>query len=78
MLAGFLAVIGSFIFYPLGKLISWLALLGLNYIIEVVKWFGSLSFATVNLTIPAWLMFGLYIGMIYVVYKQFPSPGRRG
>jgi|SRR3989339_328015 len=73
MLAGFLAVIGSFIFYPLGKLISWLALLGLNYIIEIVKWFGSLSFAAVDLTIPAWLMFGLYGGMIYVVYKQIKS-----
>ena len=73
MLAGFLAVIGSFIFYPLGKLMSGLALLGLNYIIEIVKWFGSLSFAAVDLTIPAWLMFGLYGGMIYVVYKQIKS-----
>ncbi len=70
MLTGFLAVIGSFIFYPLGKLISWLALLGLNYVIEIVKWFGSLSFAAIDMTIPAWLMFALYGGMICVVYKQ--------
>ncbi len=71
MLTGFLAVIGSFIFYPLGKLISWLALLGLDYIIEIVKWFGSFSFAAVDLTIPAWLMFGLYIGMIYLVIQKY-------
>lgn len=70
MFTGFLAVIGSFIFYPLGQLIAWLALLGLNYIIGVVKFFGSLSFAAVDLTIPAWLMFVCYIGMICVVYKQ--------
>lgn len=78
MLAGFLAVIGSFVFYPLGKLISWLALFGLNYIIEIVRWFGSLPFAAIDLTIPVWLMFGLYGGIIYVVCRQFPSPGRRG
>lgn len=70
MFMGFLAVILSFVFYPLGQLVAWLALLGLNYIIEVVKWFGSLSFAAVDLTIPAWLMFVVYGGMIYVVYKQ--------
>lgn len=70
MFTGFLAVILSFIFYPLGQLVAWLALLGLNYIIEVVKWFGSFSFAAVDLTIPAWLMFVCYIGMICVVYKQ--------
>ena len=70
MLAGFLAVMASFIFYPLGKLISWLALLGLNYVIEIVKWFGSLFFAAVDLTIPAWLMFAMYVFMIYYVARS--------
>jgi competence protein ComEC len=70
MLLGFMAVVISFLFYPIANLIAWLAWIGLSYIIVVVKWFASLSFAAVDLKIPVWGMIGLYGFLIWVVFKQ--------
>lgn len=70
MLGGFVAVVLSFIFFPLGQVIAWVTLLGLNYIIGVVKLFGNWSLAAVDLTIPAWLMFIIYAIMIVYVKNK--------
>ena len=43
MLFGFLALILSFVFFPLGQLIAWVAGLGVRYVIIVVDWFGDKS-----------------------------------
>ena len=75
MLFGFLAVLLSYIFYPLGQVIAWISLVGLKYVIIVVQWFANLKFASIDITIPFWVMIGLYGGLVYFVvnnnkYKQ--------
>jgi hypothetical protein len=75
MLFGFLAVLFSYIFYPLGQVIAWIRLVGLKYVIIVVQWFAGLKFAAIDIIIPFWVMTGLYGGILYFVinnkkYKQ--------
>ncbi len=67
MLLGFLAVISSFLFLPLANVISWIAWLGLSFIIEIVKWFANLPFAAVDFRIPIWGMVLLYIIMLLLI-----------
>ena len=65
MLLGFVAVMASFVFWPLGQVIAWIAGLGLAYIIVVVEWFAGLSFAAVDVAVPLWGMFVLYLIVLY-------------
>ncbi|MFH1286770.1 MAG: ComEC/Rec2 family competence protein [Candidatus Magasanikbacteria bacterium] len=65
MMLGFFAVVTSFIFLPLGQIISWLAWVGLQYIIIVVEWFASLPFAAIDIRIPQWAMVVMYILIFY-------------
>lgn len=64
MAIGFFAVIISMMSLPIGTGISWIAWLGLQYIIIIVEWFSQLSFAAVDIGIPVWAMVGSYIAMI--------------
>ena len=70
MLLGFLAVLFSFVFKPIGFIISWLAWLGLSYVIVVVKWFADLSFAAVDLHLPWWGMVFGYIALFVMIWKH--------
>lgn len=70
MLFGFLAVLLSFIFYSIGELVAWIALVGLQYITIVVKWFAGLKFAAVDLKIGMFVMILLYLGLFYWIYKK--------
>jgi competence protein ComEC len=70
MFFGFLAVLTSFVFYPLGQVLAWITGFGLQYIISVVKWFGSLSFSAVDIRISWWIMVVMYGVMVYVVVKS--------
>jgi len=70
MLLGFFAVLVSFIFLPLAKIISWLAYVGLQYIIEVVKWFAGLDFAAVDFSVPWWGMVGGYVLLCFVMMRS--------
>ncbi len=70
MLFGFLAVLLSFLFYPLGEVVAWITWVGLKYIIVVVKWFAGLNFASVDLQIPFWAMVGAYVIMIYFLMRR--------
>jgi len=70
MLLGFLAVILSFIFYPLGLLIAYLAGLGLDYIIFITNTLGELSWASVELEIPLILTMLLYVFMLIYFYPR--------
>ena len=70
MLLGFISVILSFILFPLGELVAWIAWVGLQYITVVVKWFAGLKFAAVDLRIGAVVMILLYLAMFYWIYKK--------
>lgn len=61
MALGFFAVVISWFFFPLGQVLAWVAWVGLEYIVIVVRWFASLPFAAVDLTIPAWMSLSIYV-----------------
>lgn len=69
MLIGFVATVFSFIFFPLGQVLAWIGLVGLKYIVFVVKFFAELPFAAIDLKIAWWMMVLLYGGIIYLIYK---------
>ncbi len=69
MLFGFLTGAGGMIFAPLGRAVGLFAL-GLGfYQLEVIKWFGSLSFATVVITIHWATLLVFYGFIIYGTWK---------
>ena len=69
MLFGFLAGVGGMIFAPLGRAIG-LLVLGLGtYQLEVIKWFGSLSFAAINVSIKWFTLVGAYAIIIFVIWR---------
>lgn len=70
MLIGFLATVFSFIFFPLGQVLAWIGMVGLKYIVFVVKFFAKLPFAAIDLKITWWMMIGLYGGIIYLIIKN--------
>lgn len=70
MILGFLAVVISFILFPLGEVVAWIAWVGLQYITKVVEFFAELRWAAVDLTVPWWGMILMYILLIYFVYKK--------
>ena len=67
MLFGFLAVLISFIFFPIGEIVAWIALIGLQYITTIVKWFAGLKFSAVDLRINVFVMVLLYVGLFYLI-----------
>ena len=70
MVFGFVSVLASFIFYPLGQVLSWVTFAGLKYITVTVHWFSSLLFAAVDFTIPLWAVGFLYILMVIFLIKN--------
>lgn len=54
MMLGFLAIVGSFIFYPLGTIFSWIAFLPLKYETIVIKYLAELKFSSIEIIFPAW------------------------
>ena len=70
MLGGFVAVILSSIFFPLGQIVAWITWVGMKYIVVVVEWFGSLKFSAINIVIPWWIMVTMYIFMIYFIIEK--------
>lgn len=71
MALGFFAVTVSFVFFPLGQAIAWVAWAGLQYIILIVSWFAEFSFAAVDITMPTWSMLAAYgFGIIFLYTKN--------
>ena len=70
MMFGFFAVIVSFVLFPLGEVIAWIAWVGLKYITVVVEFFAKLNWAAVDLMIPWWGMVVLYLGLFYWIKKK--------
>ena len=69
MLAGFIAIVLSVIFFPLGWLMAWIAFLGLKYVIIMAHTFSSWPLASVNFSISFLSMIVLYSLIAYFIYK---------
>ena len=70
MTIGFFAVVASFLFMPLGIIISWIAWAGMLYITSIVTWFAGLKFAAVDIKIPFVLALLLYAILFYKMWKS--------
>ncbi len=67
MLFGFVSLIFSCLFFPLGQGFAWIAGFGLNYVIIIVNWFGGKSWSAINIQIPVWIMLAMYAWIIYFI-----------
>ena len=70
MAIGFFAVVFSYLFLPLASLLSWVAWIGLSYIIFVVKWFAALPFAAVDIVVPLWIALTMYAALFILVKRH--------
>ncbi len=71
MLLGFVALIFSWLFFPLGQTLAWVVGLGLNYVIIIVNWFGGKSWSAVDVGIPVWVMTAVYVFFVLFVIKNY-------
>lgn len=70
MLFGFLSVIMSFVYYPLGRILSLPALAGMKYITGAVGWFSGFSFASIDFSIPLGVFGLFYLVLIFYIYRS--------
>jgi competence protein ComEC len=73
MMIGFVAVVLSFVFYPIAYVVAWIGWVGLSYIMVIVKWFANLPFAAVNFQVPVFVMILLYCGIIWGIKVKSSS-----
>lgn len=52
MLVGFVSTVVSFVYYPIGQFIGFIAWGGMVYIVSIVRWFSKIPFAAVEVSIP--------------------------
>ena len=64
MLFGFLSLILSWIFMPLGLVLAWVVNIGLKYVIILVNWFGDKTWSSIEFTMPFYMVFVSYILLI--------------
>ncbi len=70
MLAGFVTLIISFFYFPIGSLFAFFTHLGLQYVILIVTWFGSQSWSAVEVQVPGWGMAAGYLALGYIIFKK--------
>ena len=70
MLICFVAIIVSYIFFPLGLLIAWVAYLGLKYVIITAHWLSSWPWASVRFSLSLLGMAIIYISLVYIIYNK--------
>lgn len=73
MSVGFISTVVSFVFYPLGQFIGFIAFGGMAYIVAIVRWFASLPFAALEVSIPFALVVVAYGILGYVVVSSVRS-----
>ncbi len=73
MLGGFVTLIVSLLFFPLGQLLAIVTHFGLQYVILIVTWFGRQPWAAVEFHIPWWGMVVMYVGLCYLVVRASKS-----
>ena len=71
MLFGFLALVLSFVFFPIGQLVGWLTEFGIRYVIMVIDWFGRLAWAATEIKIPLWVMVCMYAVLVVLIIKKY-------
>ncbi len=70
MLFGFIAVILSFVFYPLALGIAYIAWGILSYIIKIIEFTAAIPYASIDLPgTKLWMMFGYYILLAAFLYS---------
>ena len=67
MLLGFLSLAFSFVFWPLGKIFSWLAYLPLRWETEVIDFLSRLSFSNWQIIFPAWAAVTWYLLLVVFI-----------
>lgn len=70
MLGGFIAVVASVVFFPLGQLVAYASNFGLDYVITVTQIFGERSWSSVDLALPWWAMVCSYIFLFLLWQKS--------
>ena len=70
MLLGFITVVLSFIFWPLAEGIAFITYWGLSYIVEVVKFFSRLSFASIEIHISVFMLLLFYLFLISFITQK--------
>lgn len=77
MLLGFIAVISSFIFYPLAQIFSWLAYLPLKYETTVINYLAGLKYSSVEVHMAWWgvvLWYIILVGVVSVMKSKKTNP----
>ncbi len=75
MLFGFIALVTSFILFPLGHVVASVAHVGLAYVIMVIQWFGNQSWSAAQIQLPWWGMVVMYAALFWIIYKAAHSRG---
>lgn len=70
MLLGFLSLLLSFMFFPLGQVLAWINWLGLKYVIIVTGVLGGWSMAAIDFKISVWLLIVFYCVLILFIYRK--------
>lgn len=69
MLVGFVATVGGILFVPLGQILAFPGVILMEYILRIVKFFGTLSFAALSFQLPFVGMVVLYAALVYGVWR---------
>ncbi|OGH58810.1 MAG: hypothetical protein A2725_03610 [Candidatus Magasanikbacteria bacterium RIFCSPHIGHO2_01_FULL_33_34] len=69
MLFGFISVLLSFLFYPIGQMFAWLTFLGLKYITFITVWFSTFEYSSVEFQVPLFFIFVIYFVIFFIIYK---------
>lgn len=67
MLFGFLSIVTSYIFWPLGLILAWVTGFGLKYIIYIAEYIGSQPWSSMDWAMPWWLVILSYL-LLYRIY----------
>ncbi len=73
MLIGFSSVVIGYLFLPLAQVFSWVAFIGLKYVIVVAKWLASFSFATVDVKF-SFLSACFAYALIWYIFRNKKGP----
>lgn len=77
MLFGFIQIIFSSIFLPLGQIVAWFSWLFLTYVVKIVELFSALPFASVNIGLNWWMMIILYMMLVWFMSRGVRKIGDR-
>ncbi len=70
MLIGFVAIVLSVLFFPLGQMVGWVGYLGLKYVIMMSHYLAAWELASVSFSVTVWEMFFLYGLIVFWVYRR--------